>query len=239
MGAKRRIMSACVRLFLEKGYTRTTVAEIIGAADVSISTFQNIFRTKDGVLRELAGAVFSRQFEAAGRLAGKEAGPVSVYALETALQLMIAERNENLRDIYLEAYTQAGTAEYIHRKAAAELCRIFGSYMPECAESDFYEMDIGTAGLMRGYMARSCDMYFPLEKKLARFLGMSMKIYSVPREERERVLAWIGGLDLDHMAKQAAQELFQALAEQFDFSLAPSCAAAGKTPLLSGSAGES
>ena len=46
--AKRRILTACVRFFLEKGYTRTTVAEIVKEADVSISTFQNVFRTKDG-----------------------------------------------------------------------------------------------------------------------------------------------------------------------------------------------
>lgn len=33
--AKRRILTACVRFFLEKGYTRTTVAEIVKEADVS------------------------------------------------------------------------------------------------------------------------------------------------------------------------------------------------------------
>ena len=48
--AKKRILAACARLFLEKGYTNTRVAEVLKAADVSASTFQNIFRTKDGVL---------------------------------------------------------------------------------------------------------------------------------------------------------------------------------------------
>ena len=32
--AKRRILTACVRLFLEKGYTNTKVAEILKEADV-------------------------------------------------------------------------------------------------------------------------------------------------------------------------------------------------------------
>ena len=50
LAAKKRILTACVRLFLEKGYNHTTVAEIIRDADVSASTFQNIFRAKDGVL---------------------------------------------------------------------------------------------------------------------------------------------------------------------------------------------
>ena len=48
--AKRRILSACVRLFIEKGYKRTTMNDIIHDADVSAGTFQNVFRTKDGVL---------------------------------------------------------------------------------------------------------------------------------------------------------------------------------------------
>ena len=42
--AKRRILTACVRLFLEKGYKKTTLAEIIEKADVSYSSFQNIFQ---------------------------------------------------------------------------------------------------------------------------------------------------------------------------------------------------
>ena len=52
--AKRRILTACVRLFLEKGYTNTKVAEILKEADVSAGSFQNIFRTKDGVLQKSA-----------------------------------------------------------------------------------------------------------------------------------------------------------------------------------------
>ena len=43
--AKRRILTA-VRLFLEKGYTNTKVAEILKEADVSAGSFQNIFPYK-------------------------------------------------------------------------------------------------------------------------------------------------------------------------------------------------
>lgn len=103
--AKRRILTACVRLFLEKGYTNTKVAEILKEADVSAGSFQNIFRTKDGVLTELIGMMFSRQFGAVRPLAANAPSPVYLYAVETALQLALTELSENLRDIYVEAYT--------------------------------------------------------------------------------------------------------------------------------------
>ena len=119
--AKRRILTACVRLFLEKGYTNTKVAEILKEADVSAGSFQNIFRTKDGVLTELIGMMFSRQFGAVRPLAANAPSPVYLYAVETALQLAMTELSENLRDIYVEAYTFPATAEIIHRSTTAEL----------------------------------------------------------------------------------------------------------------------
>lgn len=150
--AKRRILTACVRLFLEKGYTNTKVAEILKEADVSAGSFQNIFRTKDGVLTELIGMMFSRQFGAVRPLAANAPSPVYLYAVETALQLAMTELSENLRDIYVEAYTFPATAEIIHRSTTAELQAAFSAYLPGCAECDFYEMELGTAGMMRGYM---------------------------------------------------------------------------------------
>ena len=103
--AKRRILTVCVKLFLEKGYKRTTV-EIVQKADVSNSTFQNIFRAKDGVLTELVEFMFDNQFGMARRITDADLPPVFVYAVETAIQLTLTELNENLREIYIEAYTQ-------------------------------------------------------------------------------------------------------------------------------------
>ena len=164
--AKRRILTACVRFFLEKGYTRTTVAEIVKEADVSISTFQNVFRTKDGVLVELVKFMFGSQFDMADQIAGQKLPPVYVYAVETSIQLALTELNENLRDIYLEAYSHTEASEYIYQHTSSELYRIFGPYLPSYTESDFYELEIGSAGMMRGYMSRPCDKYFTLEKKV-------------------------------------------------------------------------
>ena len=77
--AKKRILTACVRLFLEKGYKGTTVAEIIREADVSASSFQNIFRAKDGVLVELVEFMFGNQFGVARKIAGENASMSESY----------------------------------------------------------------------------------------------------------------------------------------------------------------
>ncbi len=217
--SRRRILSACVKLFIEKGYHSTTVAEILKEADVTSSTFQNIFRTKDGVLSELTEFMFSNQFASARIIAKENLSPVYVYAVETSIQLALTEINENLRDIYVEAYSYPETAGYIHRHTAQELHKIFSSYLPECSESDFYEMEIGTSGIMCSYMAKKCDMYFTLEKKISRFLAMSMSAYNVPKEEQKNVMDYVMRIDIRKTANAVMHKLFESLAMRYEFEL--------------------
>ena len=224
--AKKRILTVCVKLFLEQGYKKTTVAEIVHKAAVSNSIFQNIFRAKDGVLTELAEFMFSNQFSMARDVTGAQLPPAYVYAAETAIQMTLTELNENLREIYVESYTHSEVSEFIFRATARELYRIFGPYQPELTEEDFYALELGSAGLMRGYMVRPCDGTLTLEKKLRMFLPLSLRGYKVPEEEVQQILRFVEGLDICTVAEQVMQKLFQALAMHYEFSLSEEAQAA-------------
>lgn len=213
--SRKRILSACVKLFIEKGYKDTKMSDIISEAKVSNSTFQNIFHSKNGVLMDLVEFMFDKQFQAANQIS--DIKPIYIYAVETSIQITITELNENLREIYLEAYDYQQTKEYIYKKTACELHKIFGSYLPYCSESDFYELEIGTSGIMRSYMAKKCNMYFTLDKKIMRFLTMSMNAYSVPIDEQEQVLQYIENMNIKDIANKVMYSLFQELAMEFHF----------------------
>ena len=186
---------------------------------MTLHFFQNIFRAKDGVLTELVEFMFSNQFAMARSTAGTQLPPVYVYAVETAIQMTLTELNENLREIYIEAYTAPDTAEYIYLHTTAELKEIFGGNFPDYSDSDFYEMEIGTAGLMRSYMAHKCDIHFPLERKLSRFLTAALRVYKVPEEEQGQVLAFIQTLDIKAIATDVMHKLFAILEMKYDFKL--------------------
>ena len=214
---KRRILMVCVQMFIEKGFKATTMMDIIRESDVSSGTFQNIFKTKDGVLFELIDFMFTNQFAMARGLSETESNPVCIYAVETAIQLAIAELNENIREIYIEAYTQPKLAEYIYQRTSTELGKIFGQYNPEWSESDFYECEIGTAGMMRAFMTRPCDKYFTLKRKAEKFLKMSLNVYNVPENEQNTVIEKINSMDMTQTAKSVLNKLFAALEMTFDF----------------------
>lgn len=215
--AKRRILSACVKLFIEQGYKETTMNDILSSADVSCGTFQNIFRTKSGVLFELVRFMFEAQFSQASSIAEKDK-PYLVYAVETAVQMAIIEQNENLRQIYTVAYNTPSTVEYIYQQTSTKLFELFSSYLPTFSESDFYELEIGTAGIMRGYMMRPCDKYFTLDKKLSHFLEMSLCAYGVPPEKRKAAIDFVTKGNIEKVADSVLQKLFAFPEMKLDFS---------------------
>ena len=216
---KRKILTVCVRLFLEQGYKNTSVSQIVDEAGVARGSYLNLFPTKDRILLVLVETMFNGQFDVAKSVADRNLPPVCVYAVETAIQLTLTELNENLREIYIEAYSSPDTSEYIYLHTTAELKEIFGSNFPEYAESDFYEMEIGPAGLMRNYMARKCDIHFPLERKLSRFLTAAMRVYRVPEGEQIKTLDFIRSLDIKTIATKVMYQLFAMLEMTFDFKL--------------------
>ena len=68
-------------------------------------------------------------------------------------------------------------------------------------------------------MARKCDIHFPLDHKLRRFLTAAMRVYKVPEEEQAKVLAFIRSLDIRAIATEVMYKLFAMLEITFDFKL--------------------
>lgn len=204
---------------MEQGFNSTPPKQIFEEADVSAGTFYHLYKAKSDVLTELVKFMFSNQFGIARKIVGEDASPVLLYAVETCIQLTLVELNENLREIYVEVYTQPDLLNLIHQSTTQELQTIFSAYLPQASGSDFYEIDIGTAGIMRAYMARPCDVYFTLERKLERFLRTNLSVFEVPKQEINSVIATIQSLDIRTIADNVMQQLFRALEMQYEFSL--------------------
>ena len=217
---QQKVLRSAVALFLEKGYTRTTTGEIATAAGIGQSSFFHVFPSKEALLLELVQRMFAGQFDLAGQHSGAE-DPVFLYAVETALQLHIAELTEPLRELYVMGYTLPSTSAFIYRSTAARLQKIFGEYLPNAEPKDFYEMEIASGSIMRGFMSVPCDVYFTMEAKISRFLDCSLKLYDVPKEKRAAITAAVLRMDLHTMASgiiqktvQQAEKGFEALTEK-------------------------
>lgn len=203
---RNKMLLAAIQLFLEQGYEKTTTVQISRAAGMSPTSFFAAFENKEALLLKLTQIMFENQFEKARSFAENHE-PLMVYCLETALQINITELSESLREIYVMAYTLPSTSEYIYRSTAIQIKNIFAAYMPDAEDKDFYEMDIASGSITRGFMAKPCDMYFTLDRKLRRYLDCCLKLYNVPTEKRNSLIEAVLAVDLNSVAAKLIEEI--------------------------------
>lgn len=171
------------------------------------------FGSKENILCELIRFVMDGQFLKARELtAHTTEDEVLFYALETALQLYMAESDEAVRELYLTVYTLPHTSELIHR-AVAELLlpKVFSAYLPGLSLEEFYELEIASGGIIRGYISVPCSSVFPMEQKVAHFVDAALRVYHVPEEKIREALDFVKQFDLETIAKNTIASMLQTL----------------------------
>ena len=161
---------------------------------------------------ELVGFVLEGQFEAAQRvLKGITDDKVLFYAVETVMQLHMAESSEHMREMYSVSYSLPNSAQIIYRTITGKLEYIFKEYLPHLESKDFYEREIASGGIMRGFMTVPCDMYFTMERKVKSFLETTFLVYEVPKAKIEEAIAFVGQFDFVQLADQTINEMLKYL----------------------------
>ena len=209
---KSKILHASAKLFLEKGYSESTVKEIATAAGVNLGSLTFASKNKEAILCELVGFVLEGQFEAAARLVkGVTEDKVLFYAVETVMQLYMAESSEHMREMYAVSYSLPHSAQIIYRTITGKLEHIFKEYLPKLESKDFYEREIASGGIMRGFMTVPCDMYFTMERKIRSFLQTTFLVYEVPQAKIDEAIAFVGRFDLKKVAEETIEQMLKYL----------------------------
>ena len=212
---RKQVLYVSAITFLNKGYTNTTLREIAKAANINIGSLMNLFKCKEDILVELVKYVLEGQFTATRNLLkDKTEDKILFYAAETTLQLHMAESGEHIRDIYNWAYSLPKARDIIQHTITYKLEEIFGPDLPHLDTKDFFELEIATGGIMRGFMTVPCDMYFTMDRKVKRFLETALKIYDVPEEKIQEAVEFVSGFNFETIARQTIDAMLTYLEEK-------------------------
>lgn len=208
---RHKVLYTAAMLFFERGYEKTTVKEIARLAEVNRGSVFFAIKNKEHLLYTLVSFVLERLF-ASGHPAIEETDDsVLNYTVEMALQLYMTESREQVRELAITAYALPTTSELIYRRTAVRLAELLGEYNPTWEEKDFFEHAIASDSIMRGYMARPCDLYFTMERKMRVFLETTLTIYNVPKEKIDEAAAFLSSLDMATLAERTMDELLKVL----------------------------
>lgn len=205
---KRKSLHAAAKLFLEKGYTNSTVRDIAAEAGVGLSAMIRACGSKEDILCELVAFVLEGQFESTHKLIdGITQDKILYYAAECTLQLHMAETSEHIREMYAVSYSLPKSTSIIFHTVTEKLEAIFKEYRPELKTKDFYELEIASAGIIRNFMTVPCDLYFTMERKVARFLETVLLIYRIPEEKIQEAITFVAQFDYPTIANTVVSQM--------------------------------
>ena len=204
------ILHSAIKMFMEKGYSNTKIHDISNECGVSYNEIYRMFIDKDTLLSHLVDLVIEHQFEFAEEfLKDKTDDKLFKYAFESVLQLYIAESKEHIREMYEVSYSMPITTHKIYDFITKKLEDTFKDYLPEFNTKEFYELEMASAGIMRGYLINPCTMYFTMDRKVERFLQTSLRIYKVPEEKIIEVIKFVNLFDMKKLSNEVLDTLYE------------------------------
>lgn len=98
---------------------------------------------------------------------------------------------------------------YYPQMITVKLEHIFKAQLPHLVTGYFYEQDIASGGIMCSFMARLCDMYFTIDRKVNRFLETAFRIYQVPDVKIQEAIEFVREFDFPNIAKNTVDSMLQ------------------------------
>lgn len=114
--SRKAITQAAVRLFSEKGYRETSIADIMREADLGIGTFYNYFHSKEDVLKSLLSEIIVEIEQKYERLAKKRQLPAAILTELCSLTAELLDRNRFVLPLFLSAAEKSGVKTHASHK---------------------------------------------------------------------------------------------------------------------------
>lgn len=143
LNSKNAILEAAVKLFIQKGYKETAIAEIMNEADLGIGTFYNYFQSKEEILKYFLAEIISKTNQHFLSLM-KEPKPASAVLTEMFLFTgRILDENRFVLPLFLSMANRGAAPKVLTHPADGSTFKgIFSSIIKKGQEKGEFRDDI-------------------------------------------------------------------------------------------------
>ena len=212
---KMEIVQVATRMFLERGYSETSLKAICDELDISTGNLTFYFPTKEHLLAVLVKMLCNYQWRMMEQ--ATDEGKTSLMALCLELTAMAAacEENDIARDFYLSSYTHPITLDIIRCNDARRAKQVFGPlYCQNWREHNFKEAETLVSGIEYATLMTT-ESSAALDVRIAGALQAVMLIYNVPEETRRIKLDKVLAMDYRSIGRSILEGFIE-YTEQID-----------------------
>ena len=116
--AQISVVRATIKLFLQNGYSRTSLKMIEKDSGVKVGNITYYFHSKEDLLKVLVEELMDYHANIIDEIHDKNGDKLFAYAMEITAQIALCENNHSAWDLYSSAYNLPQTYEIIKGWAA-------------------------------------------------------------------------------------------------------------------------
>jgi len=206
------IIRVASRMFLEGGYSSTTIRAIAEELDISPGHLMFYFPTKEHLLAEMVDILCDFQWQLMKRVTDEGATQLMAICFAMTTMASACEESEIARDFYLSTYTSPLTLEIIRKSDAVRAKEVFGEFCPNWTETEFREAETLISGIEYATFMTT-ESSAPLDARISGALNAIMLIYNVPEELRQDKIKKALSMDYRSMGKQVLSEFIRYVEE--------------------------
>ena len=196
-----RIVRLGAKLFLEDGYSKTTMKRISRELDLSPGNITFYFPTKDHLLAVLVNELFDFQNLTIERITKDGKSSLFAYCLEFVAIAAICAESEVAKDFYTAAYSSPYTLALIRKNDTQKTRAVFGDFCKSFSEADWVAAENIASGIEYGTIMTS-GKETDLDRTIEKALDSILYLYSVPEELRTQTVSRVLSLDYGTLGKR-------------------------------------
>ena len=209
---KLEIIQAATRMFLEKGYSATSIKAIADKLEMSTGHLTFYFPTKDNLLAKMVDMLCSFRWALIKQYVEEGESLVMAVCLELTSMAAICEENEVVKDFFLSSYTRPLTLEIIRKNDAQRAKLVFAEYCQDWADEQFAEAETLVSGIEYATLMTTGDSA-PIDMRISGALNNIMMLYQVPEKIRRQKIQRVLAMDYTAIGRTVLQE-FMAYIEE-------------------------
>ncbi|MBQ4150188.1 MAG: TetR/AcrR family transcriptional regulator [Clostridia bacterium] len=207
---EKKIIRSATKLFLQNGFSRTTLKMISADCGMLQGTIAYHFHTKEDMLYMLIQELLDFHQDVINSSKNESKNNLIAYALEIAAQISLCENDEKAKDLYYHMYILPGTFELVKDWTAQKNYNLLGDRLPDWTPRDFRLRENVASMIEFSAIISPCGV-FTLEEKIALILDSLFKLYEIEKEERKQVIEYILKLDYKNIGKNMFEQFINRL----------------------------
>jgi AcrR family transcriptional regulator len=215
---KLEIIRVATRMFLDKGYSKTTIKAISDELEMSTGNLTFYFPTKEYLLGALVEMLIDFQWEEMKREADEGISSVLAICFELTAMAAVCDEDDIVKDLYLSAYKSEITLDMIRKNDAKRAKEVYAHYCSDWSDEQFAEAEMLVTGIEYATLMTT-ESSACLEMRITGALNTILGIYNVPEDIRRTKISKCLSMDYRAAGKKVLADFRQFVQQSGDKAL--------------------